>query len=129
MTGLTNEELGKAIEYEALRRYGKQAGTVPSLPTIVIELVRTNWTPPKPVPPRLKMARKHLATEYKDELGKARVLRGEKDNLAAITLWLKGFDAAVKLAEPLIRYIESCGGTLSQDRDLIKTYREATRGE
>ena len=118
---MTPEQLDKAKWDEAYDRAMKadregdphqwEQAAVP----IYRQLTIDNWTPPDPISPRVMAAR-----EYAKGACNGRMARenAEADFLA-------GFAAAVKLAEPLVRYLEGAG----RAKETLTTYRQSIGDE
>jgi len=122
---MTPEQLDKARAEEAWRRSRHPIdGAINPRDAFNVyrELVVSNWTPPDPINPRVLAAREWL----KDERPTAYDIdTGGWDNGMDIKAFLAGFDAAVKLAKPLVEYLEDAG----QAEKERATYHQAIGGD
>ena len=118
---MSPEELDKARVKEARRLWNEQGAPLRGDPEpieIAARLAREGWTPPDPISPRVMAAREWLKTI---DYHAATTDTGRYDDSEFAKTFLAGFAAAVKLAEPLVEYLEDAG----QAEKERATYRQS----
>lgn len=73
-----------------------------SVAQLAVELALSGWTPPDPIGPRVRAARKWLIDAHYPTVS---VRRGNFDGVESARAFLAGFAAAVNLVEPVV---EAC---------------------